>query len=165
MVRIVEAFFGCKGPHYTCSSSQACFPNKLPIQMCAFALNLAVFLLIGKTSALTMNVAGVVKDWMLIGLSVWLYHAHVTQVFDGICSSDKSECLNCSGRTACSPFWVGVLFCAAAQYNLHNTFAYTDKPGWLRPRIPGGVCIQLSQDVCSNCGTTRCPHRGEARVR
>jgi hypothetical protein len=27
----------------------------------AFALNMAVFLLIGKTSALTMNVAGVVK--------------------------------------------------------------------------------------------------------
>ena len=30
---------------------------------------MAVFLLIGKTSALTMNIAGVVKDWMLIGLS------------------------------------------------------------------------------------------------
>ncbi|KAH9291361.1 hypothetical protein KI387_043451 [Taxus chinensis] len=30
--------------------------------VCAFALNLAVFLLIGKTSALTMNVAGVAKD-------------------------------------------------------------------------------------------------------
>ena len=29
----------------------------------AFALNLAVFLLIGKTSALTMNIAGVIKDW------------------------------------------------------------------------------------------------------
>merc|ERR1711915_698731 len=34
--------------------------------LCAFALNLAVFLLIGKTSALTMNVAGVVKDCILI---------------------------------------------------------------------------------------------------
>ncbi|KAG2559927.1 hypothetical protein PVAP13_8KG012451 [Panicum virgatum] len=34
--------------------------------LCAFALNLAVFLLVGKTSALTMNVAGVVKDWLLI---------------------------------------------------------------------------------------------------
>jgi len=39
--------------------------------ICAFALNLAVFLLIGKTSALTMNVAGVVKDWLLIAFS-WL---------------------------------------------------------------------------------------------
>ena len=39
----------------------------------AAALNMAIFLLIGKTSALTMNIAGVAKDWMLIGLSVWLY--------------------------------------------------------------------------------------------
>ena len=37
------------------------------------ALNLAVFLLIGKTSALTMNVAGVIKDWLLIGLSVLIF--------------------------------------------------------------------------------------------
>eukprot|EP00270_Netrium_digitus_P007194 TRINITY_DN2096_c0_g1_i1.p1 TRINITY_DN2096_c0_g1~~TRINITY_DN2096_c0_g1_i1.p1 ORF type:complete len:412 (-),score=95.21 TRINITY_DN2096_c0_g1_i1:150-1202(-) len=36
---------------------------------CAFALNLAIYLLIGKTSALTMNVAGVVKDWLLIAFS------------------------------------------------------------------------------------------------
>ncbi|KAK1259049.1 putative sugar phosphate/phosphate translocator [Acorus gramineus] len=37
--------------------------------LCAFALNLAVFLIVGKTSALTMNVAGVVKDWILIAFS------------------------------------------------------------------------------------------------
>ncbi|KAD4180282.1 hypothetical protein E3N88_28873 [Mikania micrantha] len=37
--------------------------------ICAFALNLAVFLLVGKTSALTMNVAGFVKDWLLIAFS------------------------------------------------------------------------------------------------
>ncbi|KAH6763430.1 Drug/metabolite transporter superfamily protein [Perilla frutescens var. hirtella] len=37
--------------------------------VCAFALNLAVFLLVGKTLALTMNVAGVVKDWLLIAFS------------------------------------------------------------------------------------------------
>ncbi|GFP83950.1 probable sugar phosphate/phosphate translocator at2g25520 [Phtheirospermum japonicum] len=37
--------------------------------LCAFALNLAVFLLVSKTSALTMNVAGVVKDWLLIAFS------------------------------------------------------------------------------------------------
>ncbi|KAK2979235.1 hypothetical protein RJ640_021141 [Escallonia rubra] len=37
--------------------------------LCAFALNLGVFLLVGKTSALTMNVAGVVKDWLLIAFS------------------------------------------------------------------------------------------------
>lgn len=44
----------------------------------AFALNMAVFLLIGKTSALTMNVAGVVKDWILILLSYLIYKAPVT---------------------------------------------------------------------------------------
>ncbi|KAI3714802.1 hypothetical protein L6452_21762 [Arctium lappa] len=37
--------------------------------LCAFGLNLGVFLLVGKTSALTMNVAGVVKDWLLIAFS------------------------------------------------------------------------------------------------
>lgn len=41
----------------------------------AFGLNMSVFLLIGKTSALTMNIAGVIKDWMLIGLSVVLFKA------------------------------------------------------------------------------------------
>lgn len=39
----------------------------------AFALNCAIFLLIGKTSALTMNVAGVVKDVVLVYLSVTVY--------------------------------------------------------------------------------------------
>ena len=38
----------------------------------------AVFLLIGKTSALTMNIAGVIKDWMLIFFSFSLFHAPVT---------------------------------------------------------------------------------------
>jgi hypothetical protein len=42
--------------------------------MAAFTLNCSVFLLIGKSSALTMNIAGVVKDWMLIYLS-WLIFA------------------------------------------------------------------------------------------
>jgi drug/metabolite transporter (DMT)-like permease len=61
--------------------------------MAAFALNMAVFLLIGKTSALTMNIGGVVKDWMLIGLSIGLFKAAVTRVnligylvaFAGVC--------------------------------------------------------------------------------
>ena len=44
-----------------------------PLPQTRAGLNMAVFLLIGKTSALTMNIAGVVKDWMLIGLSVWIY--------------------------------------------------------------------------------------------
>ena len=60
---------------------------------CAFALNLSVFLLIGKTSALTMNVAGVIKDWLLIALSSLLFHSKVTPLnvqgygvaFAGVC--------------------------------------------------------------------------------
>jgi hypothetical protein len=39
----------------------------------AFGLNCSVFLLVASTSALTMNVGGVVKDWLLIGASVALY--------------------------------------------------------------------------------------------
>ncbi|PWA87128.1 TPT domain-containing protein [Artemisia annua] len=48
--------------------------------LCAFALNLAVFLLVGKTSALTMNVAGVVKDWLLIAFSWGVIKDNVTGV-------------------------------------------------------------------------------------
>ena len=48
--------------------------------VCAFALNLAVFLLIGKTSALTMNVAGVVKDWLLITFSWSVIKDRVTAI-------------------------------------------------------------------------------------
>jgi hypothetical protein len=48
--------------------------------LAAFALNLAVFLLIGKTSALTMNIAGVIKDWMLIFFSYHIFHAPVTRL-------------------------------------------------------------------------------------
>jgi len=48
--------------------------------MIAFSLNLAVFLLIGKTSALTMNIAGVIKDWLLIFFSYSVFHAPVTRL-------------------------------------------------------------------------------------
>lgn len=41
--------------------------------MMAFGLNCSVFLLVGKTSALTMNIAGIVKDLLLIMASVVLY--------------------------------------------------------------------------------------------
>lgn len=40
---------------------------------CPAALNMSVFMLIGRSSALTMNIAGVIKDWMLILLSMILY--------------------------------------------------------------------------------------------
>ena len=44
----------------------------------AFTLNCSVFLLIGKSSALTMNIAGVVKDWLLIYLSWVIFEGPVT---------------------------------------------------------------------------------------
>lgn len=49
-------------------------PGMLLLSACtAFALNVSVFLLIGKTSALTMNVAGVIKDVVLVYLSMSLF--------------------------------------------------------------------------------------------
>lgn len=67
--------------------------------LCAFALNLAVFLLIGKTSALTMNVAGVVKDWLLIAFSWSVIKDMVTPInllgyglaFLGVCYYNHSK--------------------------------------------------------------------------
>jgi hypothetical protein len=51
-------------------------PHPLPLQLCSQA----VFLLIGKTSALTMNIAGVIKDWMLIFFSYYIFRAPVTKL-------------------------------------------------------------------------------------
>eukprot|EP00878_Enallax_costatus_P023886 GHUV01025445.1.p1 GENE.GHUV01025445.1~~GHUV01025445.1.p1 ORF type:complete len:307 (+),score=73.54 GHUV01025445.1:988-1908(+) len=55
-------------------------PVLLANALAAFALNLAVFLLIGKTSALTMNIAGVIKDWLLIFFSFYVFKAPVTRL-------------------------------------------------------------------------------------
>jgi len=44
----------------------------------AFGLNLAVYLLIGRTSALTMNICGLIKDWFTISASVAIFHTTVT---------------------------------------------------------------------------------------
>ncbi|GMP59871.1 hypothetical protein CsSME_00022971 [Camellia sinensis var. sinensis] len=41
--------------------------------LCTFALNLSVFLVISHTSALTIRVAGVVKDWEVVLLSSLLF--------------------------------------------------------------------------------------------
>ncbi|KAG2422144.1 hypothetical protein HXX76_016251 [Chlamydomonas incerta] len=46
----------------------------------ALALNMSVFLLIGRSSALTMNIAGVLKDCLLIALSVLMYGSSVTSL-------------------------------------------------------------------------------------
>ncbi|XP_062090474.1 probable sugar phosphate/phosphate translocator At3g14410 [Humulus lupulus] len=41
--------------------------------LCTFALNLSVFLVITHTSALTIRVAGVIKDWIVVLLSALLF--------------------------------------------------------------------------------------------
>lgn len=41
--------------------------------LCTFGLNLSVFLVIQHTSALTIRVAGVVKDWVVVLLSALLF--------------------------------------------------------------------------------------------
>ncbi|KAK9674550.1 hypothetical protein RND81_12G240000 [Saponaria officinalis] len=41
--------------------------------LCTFALNLSVFLVISHTSALTIRVAGVVKDWIVVLVSALLF--------------------------------------------------------------------------------------------
>ncbi len=50
------------------------------VRVCCVLCAQAVFLLIGKTSALTMNIAGVIKDWMLIFCSYYFFKAPVTLI-------------------------------------------------------------------------------------
>lgn len=65
----------------------------VPLCLPPAALNMSVFLLIGRSSALTMNIAGVLKDWLLIMLSMVMYKAPVTRLqffgygiaFSGVC--------------------------------------------------------------------------------
>ncbi|CAK9145274.1 unnamed protein product [Ilex paraguariensis] len=41
--------------------------------LCALALNFSIFLVIGRTGAVTVRVAGVLKDWILIALSSMIF--------------------------------------------------------------------------------------------
>lgn len=41
--------------------------------VCALALNFSIFLVIGRTGAVTIRVAGVLKDWILIALSTVIF--------------------------------------------------------------------------------------------
>lgn len=41
--------------------------------LCALALNFSIFLVIGRTGAVTIRVAGVIKDWILIALSTVIF--------------------------------------------------------------------------------------------
>mmetsp|Transcript_39408 Transcript_39408/g.100699 ORF Transcript_39408/g.100699 Transcript_39408/m.100699 type:complete len:389 (-) Transcript_39408:42-1208(-) len=68
-------------PHMQASNDWKFHPSAfLANALAALALNLAVFLLIGKTSALTMNIAGVIKDWLLIFFSFFVFKAPVTAI-------------------------------------------------------------------------------------
>ena len=75
---------------------------------------MSVFLLIGKTSALTMNVAGVIKDWLLIGLSVLLFHAEV-----GVAEPQAPECTaavkSCACCKQCAVTWDGGMVMTAVS--------------------------------------------------
>lgn len=41
--------------------------------VCTFALNMSVFLVISRTSALTIRVTGVVRDWVVVLLSSFIF--------------------------------------------------------------------------------------------
>ncbi|KAF5834994.1 triose-phosphate transporter family-domain-containing protein [Dunaliella salina] len=74
-------FLSVELPHLMTHSDWSFNPSiMLANALTAFVLNLAVFLLIGKTSALTMNIAGVIKDWMLIFFSYYLFKAPLTRL-------------------------------------------------------------------------------------
>ncbi|CAH9068573.1 unnamed protein product [Cuscuta europaea] len=83
--------------------------------LCAFALNLAVFLLVGKTSALTMNVAGVVKDWLLIAFSWSVIKDTVTPI---------------------NLFGYGLAFLGVAYYNHSKLQALKAKEAQKKPSQP-----------------------------
>ena len=58
-----------------------CLPGRCPVPPhLGAALNLAVFLLIGRTSALTAKVAGLGKDIALIALSLVLFNASISML-------------------------------------------------------------------------------------
>jgi hypothetical protein len=68
----------CTATVAICRHCSFCYALFLGVSLCC--LLQAVFLLIGKTSALTMNIAGVIKDWMLIFFSYYLFRAPVTRL-------------------------------------------------------------------------------------
>ena len=135
---------------------------------------MAVFLLIGKTSALTMNIAGVVKDWLLIGLSggwvggwvagwlggrgAWPWQ-HLCLLIGGqwqhglvlprqlALSSVGDVCARRRSRVESM-----LLTCPlpALLPRCHCSVDVQERgdgaqPVWLRHRLPGGVLVQLPQ--------------------
>ena len=62
------------------------------------ALPQAVFLLIGKTSALTMNIAGVIKDWMLIFFSYSVFKVWAQAYLSAASSAACAAAATVGGR-------------------------------------------------------------------
>nr|XP_043627123.1 probable sugar phosphate/phosphate translocator At5g25400 [Erigeron canadensis] len=93
---------------------------------CAFALNLAVFLLVGKTSALTMNVAGVVKDWLLIAFSWSVIKNTVTLI---------------------NLFGYGIAFLGVAYYNHAKLQALKAKDAENKPVEEVGKLLEESREL------------------
>ena len=76
LLELTEIAYGVELTHSTQHSTIIMLANAA----CAFALNTAVYLLIGKTSALTMNIAGVVKDFFLIMISSIMFESPVSSL-------------------------------------------------------------------------------------
>ncbi len=89
---------------------------------------MAVFLLIGKTSALTMNIAGVVKDWLLIGLSVMLYKCAPTLII-----FPHLLLFMHAWQTRCS---VALMADIDPQVS-----SFTPEPGRVSHRVPGSLLV------------------------
>ncbi|KMT19292.1 hypothetical protein BVRB_1g012980 [Beta vulgaris subsp. vulgaris] len=60
-------------PHMDISRIQFNFWIFFSNAICALALNFSIFLVIGRTGAVTIRVAGVLKDWILIALSTVIF--------------------------------------------------------------------------------------------
>lgn len=60
-------------PHIQVSKDQFNFWIFFSNALCALALNFSIFLVIGRTGAVTIRVAGVLKDWILIALSTVIF--------------------------------------------------------------------------------------------
>ncbi|XP_074264127.1 putative sugar phosphate/phosphate translocator At1g48230 [Silene latifolia] len=60
-------------PHMDPSRIQFNFWTFFSNALCALALNFSIFLVIGRTGAVTIRVAGVLKDWILIALSTVIF--------------------------------------------------------------------------------------------
>ena len=64
---------------YAGEAFHGCFPYSVQFldlfsnAICALALNFSIFLVIGRTGAVTVRVAGVLKDWILITLSTVIF--------------------------------------------------------------------------------------------